>query len=59
MNTTEMSVSTVLRLVADDERREPMGLSEHDACPVCHGPILRTDESGLCWSCMPTSTVAA
>lgn len=48
-----------LRLVLDDERREPMGLTALDTCPSCHGPILRTDASGLCWSCMPTEHVAA
>lgn len=39
----------------DDERREPMGLSDSDACRECHGPVLRTDTPGLCWSCMPTA----
>ena len=48
-----------LSLVADDERREPMGLNEQDSCPRCHGPVLRTDTSGLCWACMPTGVVAA
>ena len=37
----------------DDERRAPMGLTEQDQCPVCCGPVTRTDASGLCWSCMP------
>jgi hypothetical protein len=37
----------------DDERREPMGLSDRDRCRSCQGPISRTDSSGLCWSCMP------
>jgi hypothetical protein len=37
----------------DDERREPMGLTETDRCRLCRGAITRTDASGLCWSCMP------
>jgi hypothetical protein len=43
------------RALLDDERREPMGLTDHDRCRACRGPIHRTDASGLCWSCMPTS----
>lgn len=39
----------------DDERRDPMGLADSDACPECHGPVLRTDATGLCWRCMPTA----
>lgn len=50
---------TALTIVADDERRMPMGLAEQDSCPRCHGPVLRTDASGLCWSCMPTGRAAA
>ena len=42
-------------LHADDERRAPMGLSDHDRCRGCRGPIVRTDTAGLCWSCMPTA----
>jgi hypothetical protein len=40
---------------SDDEIREPMGLTDRDRCRACRGPIHRTDASGLCWSCMPTS----
>ncbi len=41
-------------LLLDDERREPMGLTDRDRCRQCRGPVSRTDASGLCWSCMPT-----
>ncbi len=51
--------SSTLTLVADDERREPMGLAQQDCCSRCQGPVLRTDTSGLCWSCMPTGRAAA
>ena len=37
----------------DDERREPMGLTDRDQCRACRGAVSRTDASGLCWSCMP------
>lgn len=37
----------------DDERREPMGLSERDKCRQCGGAVNRTDSPGLCWGCMP------
>jgi len=39
----------------DDERRDPIGIADTDRCRICHGPILRTATTGLCWSCMPTS----
>lgn len=45
---------THARTSIDDERREPMGLNERDSCRQCHGPVTRTDTSGLCWACMPT-----
>jgi len=41
-------------VLIDDERREPMGLTDREQCRTCHGPITRTDLSGLCWICMPT-----
>lgn len=40
-------------MMIDDERREPMGLSERDRCRQCGGAVSRTDYSGLCWGCMP------
>jgi hypothetical protein len=44
---------TTLVLI-DDERRQPMGLTDRDECRICHEAITRTDRSGLCWRCMPT-----
>jgi len=48
-----MRTTTMYKTMLDDERREPMGLTEHDLCRECHGAVSRTDDSGLCWSCMP------
>jgi hypothetical protein len=50
MYSTTVPTMTML----DDERREPMGLTDRDCCRQCRGPVSRTDASGLCWSCMPT-----
>lgn len=44
---------STMPLSIDDERREPMGLTDRDRCRSCRGAISRTDASGLCWSCMP------
>ena len=43
--------------IIDDERRPSIGLSDRDCCRVCHEPVTRTDASGLCWRCMPSTTV--
>lgn len=55
MMSTTLTPMTMPCTATDDERRAPMGLTERDRCRSCHGPIHRTDVSGLCWSCMPTS----
>lgn len=49
-----MFSTTPSTTMLDDERREPMGLTERDRCRHCRGPVSRTDATGLCWSCMPT-----
>lgn len=48
------STTLPTRALIDDERRDPMGLTDRELCRQCHGPVHRTDTSGLCWSCMPT-----
>lgn len=55
MMSTTLIPMTPSSTFTDDERRAPMGLTERDSCRCCRGPIHRTDVSGLCWSCMPTS----
>lgn len=50
MFSTTMSIHALI----DDERRDPMGLTDRDRCHQCRGAVHRTDTSGLCWSCMPT-----
>lgn len=55
MSTTNLYPLTIPTSILDDERRDPMGLNDSDACRECHGPVLRTDATGLCWSCMPTA----
>ncbi len=42
-------------VIFDDERRAPMGLTEHDRCRQCHEAVHRSDASGLCWRCMPSA----
>jgi len=48
------STTLPTRALIDDKRRDPMGLTDRELCRQCHGPVHRTDTSGLCWSCMPT-----
>jgi hypothetical protein len=54
MYSTTMPSITMSTVILDDERREPMGLTDRERCRSCRGPVSRTDASGLCWSCMPT-----
>jgi hypothetical protein len=53
MNHTTTLMTRVDMTRIDDERRAPMGLTIREQCPECHGPLGRTDLSGLCWTCMP------